>query len=115
MGVSPHTVDERVRRSLKKLNTSNRIEAAKLLASNGVFDRVTPYQSLRSQLADLGGETPVADEETGRRARRGDFDIGFTFPSSYQPTHRTGLVERIICTIRIALATILAFSVLSST
>src|SRR3546814_7146440 len=46
MGVSPHTVDERVRRSLKKLNTSNRIEAAKLLASNGVFDRVTPYQSL---------------------------------------------------------------------
>src|SRR3546814_2784863 len=63
MGVSPHTVDERVRRSLKKLNTSNRIEAAKLLASNGVFDRVTPYQSLRYQLADLGGEPPVADAE----------------------------------------------------
>src|SRR3546814_20714709 len=33
MGVSPHTVDERVRRSLKKLNTSHRIEAHTLPAS----------------------------------------------------------------------------------
>src|SRR3546814_6451026 len=96
MGVSPHTVDERVRRSLKKLNTSNRIEAAKLLASNGVFDRVTPYQLLRYQLADLGGEPPVADAETGRRSRRGVFDIGFPFPTSSQPTNRHGLMERII-------------------
>jgi DNA-binding CsgD family transcriptional regulator len=29
MHVSPHTVDERVRRVLKKLNVSNRIEAAR--------------------------------------------------------------------------------------
>ena len=36
MNVSPHTVDERVRRSLKKLNASNRIEAARILAVNGV-------------------------------------------------------------------------------
>ena len=42
MHVSPHTVDERVRRVLKKLNVSNRIEAARILAVNGVFDDVTP-------------------------------------------------------------------------
>src|SRR3546814_17342746 len=66
MGVSPHTVDERVRRSLKKLNTSNRIEAAKLLASNGVFDRVTPYQSLKYPMDESGGDPPVADVDKGR-------------------------------------------------
>src|SRR3546814_17947357 len=57
MGVSPHTVDERVRRSLKKLNTSNRIEAAKLLASNGVFDRVTPYRSEERRVGEEGVST----------------------------------------------------------
>src|SRR3546814_3364248 len=93
MGVSPHTVDERVRRSLKKLNTSNRIEAAKLLASNGVFDRVTPYQSLRYQLADLGGEPPVADAETGRRSRRGVFDIGFPFRSEEHTSELQSLMR----------------------
>jgi len=114
MDVSPHTVDERVRRSLKKLNAPNRIEAAKLLASNGVFDRVTPYQSLRYQLADLGGEPPVPDAEPGRRSRRGVFDIGLPFPTSSQPTNRHGLMERIIWPILIAFATILAFSALYS-
>ena len=61
MDVSPHTVDERVRRALKKLNASNRIEAATILARNGVFDQVTPYQPLRYQLISLGDEAP-ADE-----------------------------------------------------
>src|SRR3546814_14706321 len=95
MGVSPHTVDERVRRSLKKLNTSNRIEAAKLLASNGVFDRVTPYHALRYQLADLGGDPPVADADTARPPRRGGFDLGFPSPTSSHPTNRPGWMERV--------------------
>src|SRR3546814_20762230 len=40
MGVSPHTVDERVRRSLNKLNTSHLLEAVKLLASRSEERRV---------------------------------------------------------------------------
>src|SRR3546814_1664964 len=72
------------------------------------------YQSLSYQLADLGGEPPVADAETGRRSRRGVFDIGFPFPTSSQPTNRHGLMERIIWPILIALATSLAFSALFS-
>ena len=66
MDVSPHTVDERVRRALKKLNASNRIEAATILARNGVFDQVTPYQPLRYQLISLGDEAPADEAGVGR-------------------------------------------------
>ena len=114
MNVSPHTVDERVRRSLKKLNASNRIEAARILAVNGVFDHVTPYQPLTYQLIDLvdAGSTP--DPETGRSSLRRLFDIGTPFPTASQPANGHGVMERIIWPILIAFATVLAFSALYS-
>ncbi|OWQ99194.1 helix-turn-helix transcriptional regulator [Sphingopyxis bauzanensis] len=114
MNVSPHTVDERVRRSLKKLNASNRIEAARILAVNGVFDHVTPYQPLTYQLIDLGDTASPSDAEPGRSSFRRLFDIGLPFPTASQPTNRHGLMERIIWPILIAFATILAFSALYS-
>ena len=114
MGVSPHTVDERVRRSLKKLNVSNRIEASRILAAQGVFDHVTPYQPLTYQLIDLGDDLPAADADAGRSSFRRVFDIGSPFPTASRPTNRHGLMERIIWPILIAVATILAFSALYS-
>ncbi len=114
MNVSPHTVDERVRRVLKKLNVSNRIEASRILAVNGVFDNVTPYQPLTYQLIDLGAAPDAADAEPGRSSVRRLFDIGLPFPTASQPANRHGLMERIIWPILIALATILAFSALYS-
>ena len=114
MDVSPHTVDERVRRALKKLNVTNRIDAAKMLARNGVFENVTPYQSLTYQLPELGDEPPAAEVGTGRSSLRRVFDIGLPFPTASQPTNRHGLMERIIWPILIAFATILAFSALYS-
>ncbi|MBU0824329.1 MAG: helix-turn-helix transcriptional regulator [Alphaproteobacteria bacterium] len=114
MNVSPHTVDERVRRSLKKLNASNRIEAARILAVNGVFDNVTPYQPLTYQLIDLGDSPAAPDAEPGRSSLRRLFDIGLPFPTASQPANRHGLMERIIWPILIAFATILAFSALYS-
>jgi len=114
MGVSPHTVDERVRRSLKKLNVSNRIEASRILAAHGVFDDVTPYQPLTYQLIDLGSDVPPADADTGRSSFKRIFDIGSPLPTASQPVNRHGLLERIIWPILIALATILAFSALYS-
>ena len=114
MNVSPHTVDERVRRSLKKLNASNRIEAARILAVNGVFDHVTPYQPLTYQLIDLGDAPAPPDAEPGRSSLRRLFDIGSPFPTASQPANRHGLMERIIWPILIAFATILAFSALYS-
>ena len=114
MNVSPHTVDERVRRVLKKLNVSNRTEAARILAVNGVFDHVTPYQPLTYQLIDLGEVAPPDDAEPGRSSFRRLFDIGSPFPTASQPANRHGLMERIIWPILIAFATILAFSALYS-
>ena len=114
MNVSPHTVDERVRRSLKKLNASNRIEAARILAVHGVFDHVTPYQPLTYQLIDLGDAPAAPDAEPGRSSFRRLLDIGSPFPTASQPANRHGLMERIIWPILIAFATILAFSALYS-
>ncbi|WP_242445886.1 response regulator transcription factor [Sphingopyxis lindanitolerans] len=114
MDVSPHTVDERVRRALKKLNVSNRIEAATVLARNGVFNQVTPYQPLTYQLIDLGEAAPADEAGGGQGSIRRFFDIGSPFPTASQPANRHGLMERIIWPILIALATILAFSALYS-
>lgn len=114
MDVSPHTVDERVRRILKKLNASNRIEAAHVLARNGVFDHVTPYQPLTYQSVDLADIPPAPDPDAGRSPLRRLFDIGLPFPTASQPANRHGLMERIIWPILIAFATILAFSALYS-
>ncbi|MDZ3831869.1 MAG: helix-turn-helix transcriptional regulator [Sphingopyxis sp.] len=114
MDVSPHTVDERVRRALKKLNVSNRVDAARILAVNGVFENVTPYQSLTYQPSALGDEGSPDDADPGRSSLRRIFDIGSPFPTASQPANRHGLMERIIWPILIAFATILAFSALYS-
>ncbi|WP_432768766.1 response regulator transcription factor [Sphingopyxis sp.] len=114
MGVSPHTVDERVRRSLRKLSVSNRVEAARILARNGVFEIVTPYQSLTYQLIDLGDAPPADEAEPGRSSLWRSLDIGLPFPTASQPANRHGLMERILWPVLIAFATILAFSALYS-
>ena len=114
MNVSPHTVDERVRRSLKKLNVSNRVEAATILARNGVFDDVTPYQPLTYQPLHLSVD-PAADEgDLGQGSFWQIFNIGLPVPTKSQPINRHGLLERIIWPILIAFVTILAFSALYS-
>ena len=88
MDVSPHTVDERVRRALKKLNASNRIEAATILARNGVFDQVTPYQPLRYQLISLGDEAPADEAGVWGAVRSGGFSISVRhfLPRPSRPT-----------------------------
>src|SRR3546814_1164790 len=93
MQVSPHTVDERVRRVLKKLNVSNRIEAARILAVNGVFDDVTPYQPLTYQLIDLGEVPPAADAEAGRSSFRRFFNIGSPFRSEEHTSELQSLMR----------------------
>ncbi|MBL8652202.1 MAG: helix-turn-helix transcriptional regulator [Sphingopyxis sp.] len=114
MDVSPHTVDERVRRSLKKLNVSNRVEAATILARNGVFDDVTPYQPLTYQPLHLSDAPPADEGNPGHGSFWQIFNIGLPFPTASQPINRHGLMERIIWPILIAFVTILAFSALYS-
>src|SRR3546814_19033846 len=106
------TVDERVRKVLKKLNVANRIEAAQFLADNGAFDYAIPQPPLRYQLANLANATPTA--EGHHNGARGIFDIGAPFPTATQPVNRHRGMERIIWPILIAFATVLAFSGLYS-
>ena len=114
MNVSPHTVDERVRQVLKKMNVSNRVEAAAILARHGIFDDVTPYQPLTYQPASLADAADADDADRGHETVRQLLNIGLPFPTASQPTNRHGLMERIIWPILIAFATILAFSALYS-
>ena len=112
MDVSPHTVDERVRKVLKKLNAANRIEAAQILADSGAFDYAIPQPPLRYQLANLAAANQTSDGH--RQTVKGIFDIGAPFPTATQPVNRHRGMERIIWPILIAFATVLAFSGLYS-
>lgn len=112
MDVSPHTVDERVRKTLKKLNVSNRMEAALVLARHGIFDDVTPVQPWAYQPFNFRDAPISGDVDAGRSALRQSFDIGLPFSTVPQPENRHGLLERIVWSILIAIAVILAFSAL---
>jgi DNA-binding CsgD family transcriptional regulator len=114
MNVSPHTVDERVRRALKKLNVSNRVEAATILARNGVFEDVTPYQPLTYQSLYLSDDAIGDEGDPGHGSAWQVLNIGLPFPTKSQPVNRHGLLERIVWPILIAFVTILAFSALYS-
>lgn len=114
MAISPHTVDERIRQSLKKLNVSNRIEAATILARHGVFDDDPSYQPLTYQPFSLSHPPSADDGEGGQGSLSQLLKIGLPFPTESQPVNRHGLMERIIWPILIAFATILAFSALYS-
>jgi DNA-binding CsgD family transcriptional regulator len=53
LGISPHTVDQRLRAAIKILNVSNRFEAARLLA---VSEPIIPYQQPVYQALDIEKE-----------------------------------------------------------
>lgn len=112
MEVSPHTVDERVRKVLRKLNVANRIEAAQLLADSGAFDYAIPQPPVRYQLANIG----ASSQSNGVHHQRPKsiFNIGAPFPTSTQPENEHRGMERIVWPILIAFATVLAFSGLYS-
>lgn len=58
LGISPHTVDQRLRVAVRNLGVSSRFEAARLLAQKGESDASAPYQSLIYQEPQLGEAAP---------------------------------------------------------
>jgi DNA-binding CsgD family transcriptional regulator len=111
MGVSPHTVDERIRRAIRTLGVSTRVEAARMVAAR---ESDSPYQALIYQPSRLGHadqtiETVVVPAKT---TAGGFLSIGYPFPTQDRPTNTHGLRERILWPILIAFGTIMAFAAL---
>lgn len=113
MGVSPHTVDERIRRAMRLLGVSSRVEAARLVAVEPVG---ATYQPLIYQPPQLGDSLPVG--ETGLASAEfslaGLFRIGLPFPTRSRPYNNHGRRERLLWPVLIAFGTIMAFAALYS-
>lgn len=111
MGVSPHTVDERLRRAMRVLGVVSRIEAARLVVGDQ-----TPqtYQSLIYQPSELAERSQSADVEIALQGgvRSKAFQIGLPFPTRDRPFNTHGLKERIVWPLLIAFGTIMAFAAL---
>ena len=111
MGVSPHTVDERLRRAIRLLGVNSRIEAARLVAGNA---SPSAYQPLIYQPSELAPSSNAPDEQaalTGK-GEPSAFSIGYPFPTKARPINTHGLRERMIWPILIAFGTIMAFAAL---
>jgi DNA-binding CsgD family transcriptional regulator len=66
LGVSPHTVDMRLRTAMKVLNVANRIDAARLLVQAEAGGEVAPeaYQPLVYQAPDMVPAAETAENES---------------------------------------------------
>jgi DNA-binding CsgD family transcriptional regulator len=111
MGVSPHTVDERVRRAIRLLGVTSRIEAARIVESAAS----EPYQPLIYQAPQLGGAALTYEEAASgafNETPNAQMYIGFPFPTRGRPHNTHGLRERVLWPMLIAFGTIMAFAAL---
>lgn len=111
MGVSPHTVDARIKAATRILGVSTRIEAARLVHdANGQ----PAYQSLVYQSPELefSQQAEEAGQAQGDDRQPSIFSIGYPFPTKGRPINTHGRRERILWPILIAFGTIMAFAAL---
>jgi DNA-binding CsgD family transcriptional regulator len=113
MGVSPHTVDERLRRANRILGVTSRIDAARIVAASAT-DRPQP---LIYQAPQLGPQFASVDD--GEASNESEhplpvLGIGYPFPTRSRPYNSHGRRERVLWPILIAFGTIMAFAALYS-
>jgi DNA-binding CsgD family transcriptional regulator len=111
MGVSSHTVDERIRTSIRKLGVDSRTKAAILVAET--LDPNT-YQPLSYQPSVIGFETQF-EQPSGLDPE----DLQSTpiwlrppFPTKRRPHNTDSFGERLLWPVLIAMGTIMAFAAL---
>jgi DNA-binding CsgD family transcriptional regulator len=111
MGVSSHTVDERIRTAMRKLNVDSRTKAALLVA--GHLDQGT-YQPLIYQASVVGQESQTGQSPRPQADAAGNdpFWIGPPFPTQRRPYNTHSVRERLLWPLLIAVATIMAFAAL---
>lgn len=111
MGVSSHTVDERIRTAMRKLGVDSRIRAALIIAAN---DERCGYQSLIYQPSGLGqlSEPEQSNRPHEEAARSDPLWIRPPFPTKRRPYNTDPLGARLLWPLLIAIATIMAFAAL---
>jgi hypothetical protein len=77
LGISPHTVDQRVRKALRKLGAQNRRQAARLVQPSA------PFESQRQQ------------EHVPTVLKEGAAEFPLPFATSERPTNNMGLGARL--------------------
>ncbi|MFN3748462.1 MAG: response regulator transcription factor [Sphingorhabdus sp.] len=111
MGVSPHTVDARIKAAIRILGVTSRIEAARIVSESAGS---TSYQPLVYQSPELAISAQSQDMGQARGIERqpGLFSIGLPFPTKGRPSNLHGRRERVLWPILIAFGTIMAFAAL---
>jgi DNA-binding CsgD family transcriptional regulator len=111
MGVSSHTVDERIRVAIRKLGVDSRTKAALIVASHSDPEA---YQSLMYQLSVIG--LPVEQLQLERPqpelVRPDPLWMRPPFPTRRRPYNTDTLGARLLWPLLIAIATIMAFAAL---
>lgn len=97
LGISPHTVDQRVRKALRKLGVGTRREAARL-----VEDGKPRSQSLPEEM--VTDPTVASEDRNQPDAGARLADLPLPFATEAQPTNRMGIPERIGWIVAIAVA-----------
>ena len=104
LGESPHTVDARLKRIMRRVDAPSRVEAARLLLG----ERGDEYQPLVCQSPDLrGGSATGQDGEAS-----GISGLGLPFPTPKQPINRQPIMARLFWPIQIAMASIAGVALL---
>lgn len=111
MGVSSHTVDERIRVAMRKLGVDSRTKAALAVASE---TEPTAYQSLMYQPSVIGfGDDQLHSLEPLPEVVRPDpFWTRLPFPTRRRPYNTDTLGARLLWPLVIAISTIMAFAAL---
>lgn len=111
MGVSSHTVDERIRTSIRKLGVDSRTKAAILVAEH--LDAKT-YQPLSYQPSVIGFEEGIEPSSGPQQEVRPlePFWMRPPFPTKRRSHNTHTLGERLLWPVLIAMGTIMAFAAL---
>jgi DNA-binding CsgD family transcriptional regulator len=113
MGVSSHTVDERIRVAMRKLSVDSRTKAALIVANESA---PTAYQPLMYQPSGIGADENQQQLLGPRQEadRLDPFWMRLPFPTRRRPYNTDTIGMRLLWPLVIAISTIMAFAALYS-
>ncbi|MGZ2412304.1 DNA-binding CsgD family transcriptional regulator [Sphingomonas sp. F9_3S_D5_B_2] len=105
LGISPHTVDQRVRRALRRLGATDRRQAARLMLDH---TRNLPSNSRPEQALQLADRNDVATH--GRRALFDFGELPLPYATAARPHNTLTVWQRLLWIFAICITTMIASS-----